>query len=45
MQVPSMKSAVSSFDVTVSKSTFGRVFRLEGSGHVIIYYIVWSLRC
>lgn len=34
MQIPSIKSAISSFDTKISKSTFGRVFRLDGSGHV-----------
>lgn len=34
MQILSIKSAVTSFDTTISKSTFGRVFRLDGSGHV-----------
>jgi AGZA family xanthine/uracil permease-like MFS transporter len=30
----SIKEHVKTFDYKVSKSTFGRVFRLDGSGHV-----------
>ncbi len=30
----SIKEHVNNFDYKVSKSTFGRVFRLDGSGHV-----------
>jgi hypothetical protein len=33
-----IKITFQEFGDTVSKSTFGRVFRLEGSGHVRVFH-------
>ena len=39
-----LKSALNNFDHNVSRSTFGRVFRLAGSGHVrYLPTIFWSV--
>lgn len=35
-----LKASLREFDLKVSRSTFGRVFRLDGSGHVSCVYLI-----